>query len=30
MKGLIVVHSYHHHNTRKVAEAMASVIGAAI
>jgi flavodoxin len=30
MKSLIVLHSYHHHNTRKVAEAMARVIGAVI
>jgi flavodoxin len=30
MKSLIVLHSYHHNNTRKVAETMAGVIGAAI
>jgi len=28
MKSLIVVYSYHHHNTRKVAEVIAPVIGA--
>lgn len=28
MKTLIVVHSWHHNNTRKVAEAMARVLGA--
>jgi flavodoxin len=30
MKSLIVLYSYHHHNTRKVAEAMAGAIGATI
>jgi len=30
MKCLIVVYSYHHNNTRKVAEAMAGVLGASI
>ncbi len=30
MKSLIVLYSYHHNNTRKVAEAMADVIGATI
>jgi flavodoxin len=30
MKSMIVVYSYHHNNTRKVAEAMAAVIGAGI
>jgi flavodoxin len=30
MKSLIVVHSYHHNNTRKVAEVMAKVLAAQI
>jgi flavodoxin len=30
MKTLIVVHSYHHGNTRKVAEAMAGALGASV
>ena len=30
MKCLIVVYSYHHHNTQKVAEAMAGVTGAIV
>lgn len=30
MKCLIVVYSYHHHNTQKVAEAMADVMGAKV
>ncbi|MCK4523972.1 flavodoxin, partial [candidate division WOR-3 bacterium] len=30
MKSIIVLHSYHHNNTRKVAEAIADVIGAII
>lgn len=30
MKSLIVVHSYHHNNTRAVAEAIANVLGAEI
>jgi flavodoxin len=30
MKCLIVLYSYHHNNTRKVAEAIAQVIGAAV
>jgi flavodoxin len=30
MKRLIVLYSYHHNNTRKVAEAMADVLGCAI
>lgn len=30
LKTLVVVHSYHHGNTRKVAEAMAEVLGAQV
>ena len=30
MKSLIVLYSYHHHNTRKVAEAIANVLGAEV
>lgn len=30
MKNQIVIHSYHHNNTRKVAEAIAKVIGAEV
>jgi flavodoxin len=30
MKSLIVVHSYHHYNTRKVAQAMAKVLDAKV
>jgi flavodoxin len=30
MKTLIIVHSYHHGNTRKVAEAMAEALGATV
>jgi len=30
IKSLIVVYSYHHHNTEKVARAMAEVLGAEV
>jgi flavodoxin len=30
MKALIIVHSYHHGNTRRIAEAMAEALGAAV
>lgn len=30
MKSIIVLHSYHHNNTRKVAEAISNIIGAVI